>query len=320
MPLDNHIVYPDAEENMASLFSGERLARLERLGKFSIYYGVRPTTDEFIKRIGNANGVLSGWGLNNDVLRAANNLEVVSFSGLGVSTFIDLNKTAQQGITVTHTLATAETVAEHTMALMLAAARNIARLDRETRAGQWNSDLQGFDLRGKTLGLVGFGSIAQATLPLAKAFGMNAMVWTHHPDAERATRYGIEFCNLDDLLVQSDVVSFHLAYNPDTEGLITAEHLRKTKPGVVIVNTARAQILDETALIELLESGHVATAGIDVFNEEPLPQGHPLTKLDNVVLTPHVAYNTPEASAAIIDMAIDNLEAYFAGNPTNVAS
>lgn len=317
---DNHIVYPDAEENLASVFTGERLERLENLGKFSIYYGVRPSTEEFIDRIGDANAVLSGWGFNNDVLEELRSVEIVSFVGLGVSTFIDLEKTAQQGITVTHTLSAADTIAEHTMALMLAAARKIARLDRETRAGQWNAGLQGFDLRGKTLGLVGFGPVAQATLPLARAFGMRVIAWTRNADAERAARYNIEFCSLDDLLAKSDLISFHLPVTPDTEGIITAERLGKTKPGVVIVNTARAQILDEGALVELLESGHVAAAGIDVFNQEPLARGHPFTKLDNVVLTPHVAYNTPEASAAIIDMAIDNLEAFFNGKLTNLAS
>jgi D-3-phosphoglycerate dehydrogenase len=317
---ENHIVYPDAEENLASVFTGERLVRLESLGKFSIYYGGRPSTEEFIHRSGNATAVLSGWGFNNEVLGALNSVKIVSFVGLGVSTFIDLEKAAQQGIAVTHTLSAAETIAEHTMALMLAATRNIVRLDRETRAGGWNTGLQGFDLRSKTLGLVGFGPIAQATLPLARAFGMRVIAWTHNPDTERAARYGIKFHSLDDLLAESDLISFHLPVTPDTEGMITAERLGKTKPGVVIVNTARAQILDEGALIGLLESGHVAAAGIDVFNQEPLARGHPYTKLDNVVLTPHVAYNTPEANVAIIDMAIDNLEAFFSGKPANVAS
>jgi len=316
---DNHIVYPDAEENLTSVFTGERLARLESLGKFSVYYDGRPSTEEFIHRIGNANAVLSGWGFNNDVLGALNNVEIVSFVGLGVSTFIDMEKAAQQGITVTHTLSAAETIAEHTMALMLAAARNIARLDRDTRAGGWNVGLQGFDLRGKTLGLVGFGPVAQATLPLARAFGMHVIAWTLNPDTERAARYGINFHSLDDLLTESDLISFHLPFTSETEGMITAERLGKTRPGVVIVNTARAQILDETALVELLESGHVAAAGIDVFNQEPLARGHPYTRLENVVLTPHVAYNTPEACVAIIDMAIDNLEAFFAGKPANLA-
>ena len=183
---DNHIVYPDAEQNLSSVFVGERLARLERLGKFSVYYGDRPSSAECIERIGNANAVLSGWGLDNEVLRAASNLQIVSFAGLGASNFIDLKQAAQQGITISHTLSTPDTIAEHTMALMLGAARNIARLDRETRAGRWNSELQGFDLRGKTLGLVGFGPIAQAILPLARAFGMRVIAWTRNPDADRA--------------------------------------------------------------------------------------------------------------------------------------
>jgi len=320
MQQDNHIVYPDADENMTAVFTGERLARIEGLGKFTVFYGERPSTAEFIERIGDANAVLSGWGLNNDVLRASNNLEILSFSGYGASTFIDLETAAKLGITVTNTLSTAETIAEHTMALMLAAARHIAKLDRDTRAGMWNVDLQGFDLRGKTLGLVGFGRIAQAVVPLARAFGMRVIAWTHHPDEERAARYGIKFCDLDDILAESDLLSFHLLSNAETVGFISADHLRKTKPGVVIVNTARAEILDEEALVALLASGHVASAGIDVFNREPLPPGHAFTKLDNVVLTPHSAYNTPEASAAIIDMAIDNLEAYFEGRATNVVN
>ena len=320
MSQDNHIVYPDAEEHLSSVFIGERLARLENLGKFSVYYGERPSTAACIERIGNANAVLSGWGFNNEVLGALNSVEIVSFVGLGVSTFIDLEKSAQQGITVTHTLSAAETIAEHTMALMLAAARHITRLDRDIRAGRWNAGLQGFDLRGKTLGLVGFGPVAAAILPLAKAFGMRVIAWTKNPDTERAERYSIEFQQLDDLLAESDLLSFHLPLTPDTEGMITAKRLGKTRPGVVIVNTARAQILDEAALVELLASGHVAAAGIDVFNEEPLARDHPFTRLENVVLTPHVAYNTPEASTAIIDMAIDNLEAFFSGKPANVAT
>jgi D-3-phosphoglycerate dehydrogenase len=320
MSHDVEIVYPDAEQNIGPMLTGERLARLESLGKFSVYYGDRPSAAEFIERIGSASAVLSGWGLDNEVLRAATKLEIVSFTGYGVGTFIDLNEAAQLGITVTRTQSTAETVAEHTLALMLSAARHIARLDRETRAGRWNTELQGFDLRGKTLGLVGFGRIAQAVLPLAKAFGMRVIAWTHHPTDERARRYGIEFCGLDDLLTESDLVSIHLISNTETAGLIDAGRLRKTKPGVVIVNTARAEILDEATLVELLASGHISAAGIDVFTEEPLPQNHPFTKLDNVIITPHSAYNTPEASVAILDMAIDNLEAYFAGNPTNMAS
>lgn len=315
-----HIVYPDAEEALAPLFTGERLARLEKLGTFTAYYGGPPSPEEYIKRIGDAQAIISGWGLTNEVLNAVTNLEVISFIGLGAASVVNLGEADSQDITVTHTLSAAETIAEHTMALILTAARYIGRLDREIRSGLFNVDLQGFDLRGKTLGLIGFGRIAQAVVPLAKAFGMRVMVWTRNPKAEDVATYGIEFSELDILLAKSDVLSVHLLFTPETEGMISAKRLRNTKPGVVVVNTARSQVLDEAALIELLATGHIAAAGIDVFNNEPLPVDHPYTKLDNVVLTPHCAYNTPEAVAAMIDIAIDNLEAFFAGNPQNVAT
>ncbi|MEE8202828.1 MAG: NAD(P)-dependent oxidoreductase [Alphaproteobacteria bacterium] len=315
------IVYPDAGGNLAELIRGERLARLEALGAFAIHYGRPADPQAFIERIGEASGVLSGWGLPVEALRAARNLEIVSFTGTGAANFIDLEEAARRGIAVTNTPgATGDTVAEHTMALMLAAARHVARLDRETRSGVWNQELPGVDLKGKTLGLIGFGGIAQRTAALAKAFGMRVIAWTRNPSPERAAAHGIAFADLDAVLAESDVLSLHLLLTPETEGLIDADRLQRTKPGVVVVNTARAQIVDEAALIELLRSGHVAAAGIDVYMEEPLPPGHPLTELDNVVLTPHSAYNTPEAGAAILDMAIANLEAFYAGTPTNLVT
>lgn len=320
MPQTRQIVYPDAEEALAPIFTGERLARLERLGAFNIHYGGPPSSEEYIKRIGSAQGIISGWGLSNGLLSAVSDLEVMSFIGLGAASVVDLDEAARQGITVTHTQSSAETIAEHTFALMLAAARHIGRLDRELRSGLFNVELQGFDLRGKTLGLIGFGRVAQAVVPLAKAFGMRVVAWTRNPNPEDADVYDIEFKDLDDLLKQSDVLSVHLLLTPETEGLISANRLRKTKPGVVVINTARAQVLDEVALIELLSSGHIAAAGIDVFETEPLPADHAYTKLDNVVMTPHCAYNTPEAVAAMIDIAIDNLEAFFDGNPKNVST
>ncbi len=315
-----HIVYPDADEGAKTMFAGERIARLERLGTFAMHVGARPETGEYLRRIEGAQGILLGWDLPNEVMCAAPGLEVVSFTGYGVANFVDLAEATRLGITVTRTPSAADTVAEHTMALMLAAARHIAGQDRAMRAGTWNAGLQGFDLRGKTLGLIGFGRIAEAVVPLARAFGMRIIAWTKRPSAERAARHGVAFADLDTVLGGSDVLSLHLALTPETEGLIGASELAKTRPGVVLINTARAQIVDETALIELLGSGHIAAAGLDVFHVEPLPEGHPFRAMGNVVLTPHTGFNTPEAVAAIADMAIANLEAYFAGAPTNVAT
>ena len=318
--MDRKIVYPDAGELSIQFLTGSRLARLESLGDFQMFCEDQPSDDTFIERLQDANAAISGWGLSNTVLAALPKLEVVSFTGLGVSTFIDIAEASRRNITVTHTLSAASTIAEHTMGLLLDAARHISRLDRELRQRDWDSERLAMDLRGKTLGLIGFGRIAQAVAPLAQAFGMQVICWTRNPSNPRADEFGIEFTSLDQLLTLSDVVSLHLASTPATDGLLDADKLRSLKPGALLVNTARSSLLDESVLIELLQSGHIRAAGIDVFDKEPIADDHPFLTLDNVVMTPHVAYNTPEAVAEMYDTAIDNLVAFYAGTPQNIAT
>ena len=313
------IVYPDADDSVSQLFTGVRLAKLEALGEFKIYCGRRPDDKTFINRIADADAVISGWGLSNAVLAAVTKVEVISFTGMGVSTYIDIAEATRQGITVTHTRSSAESVAEHTMGLMLDAARHISRLDRDIRRGQWHTELAGMDLRGKTLGLVGFGRIAQAVVPLAKAFGMKVVSWTLNPSRERGDQHGVEFIELNELLGRCDVVSLHLSSTAETERLLDAQRLQSFKPGALLINTARGQIVDEAALAAVLKSGHIAAAGLDVFADEPISSDSPLIELENVIMTPHVAYNTPEALAAIYDTAIDNIVAFYSGIPENVA-
>jgi D-3-phosphoglycerate dehydrogenase len=149
---------------------------------------------------------------------------------------------------------------------------------------------------------------------------MTVICWTRNPGRERADNFGIEFTDLDQLLSSSDVVSLHLLSTPETDGLLDAKRLRSIKRGALLINTARSSLLDEAALVELLESGHIGAAGVDVFDNEPLVASHAYLELENVIMTPHVAYNTPEAVAAMYDTAIDNLVAYFAGEPQNVAT
>ena len=313
-------MYPDAEESIAPLFTGERLNILKGLGEFEIFYGKQPDDQTVIERLAGAQAVISGWGMSNTVIAALPQIEVISFTGLGASTYIDIAETTRRNIIVTHTNSAAETIAEHTMGLMLDAARHISRLDRDIRKGCWNMDVVGMDLRGKTLGLVGFGKIAEAVVPLANAFGMKVIAWTRKPSPERENQHGVEFTELDDLLSNSDIVSLHLLSTPETNGLIDADRLRSFKPGALLINTARSQILDEGALVALLKSGHIAAAGVDVFDDEPIPSDHLFIELNNVVMTPHVAYNTPEALEAMYVTAIDNLVAYYSGKPQNVAS
>lgn len=317
--MTRRIVYPDAGENSAQIITGERLAKLEALGKFEIYCDDQPQDANIIERLADADAAISGWGVSNAVMAALPKLEVVSFTGLGASTFIDIAEASRRNITVTHTLSCATTIAEHTMALMLDTARHIGRLDREIRAGTWNTELYAMDLRGKTLGLIGFGRIAEAVVPLAQAFGMKVICWTRNPDDERARLHRIEFVELEQLLAGSDVVSLHLLSTAETNGMLDAARLKSIKPGAIVINTARSQLLDEAVLVELLRSGQIAAAGIDVFDQEPISPGHPYLELDNVVMTPHVAYNTPEALTEMYDTAIDNLVAFYSGNPQNVA-
>jgi len=202
---------------------------------------------------------------------------------------------------------------------MLAVARRIVSNDRSIRGGGWARGY-GTQLHGKTLGVVGTGSIGRQMIGLGKAIGMQVLAWTLHPSPERARRYGVRFVSLDELLAGSDVVSLHLVLSPQSTGLIGERELSLMKPTAILVNTARGPMVDEEALVRALEEGRIAGAGLDVFCDEPLPPGHPLTRMDNVVLSPHVAAMTPEATLAGLEMAVDNVESFLAGRPTNVVN
>ena len=171
--------------------------------------------------------------------------------------------------------------------------------------------------RARPLGLVGLGGIGARTAGLARAFGMEVIAWTANPSPERAAASGVTFVALDDLFAASDVVSLHLALTAETENLIKTEHLSRLNDGALLINTARGEIVEEAALLDILKSGRI-TAALDVYHQEPLPDGHPLLQLENVILTPHTGYNTPEANQAIYEVVVSTLEAYAAGTPINV--
>ena len=315
------IVYPDAGEHLDRELSEASRQRLDALGGLAVHYG-RPESDEaYLRRIGDARAILLGWDLPAEVMLAAPALELVVFTGIGAARFVDLPKAAAKGITVCNCPGYSDnTVAEHALALLLAAARHVPHLDAELRAGRWNQSAMGMELRGRKLGIVGFGGIGRRFAALAKALGMEVMAWTRSPDPERARAAGVEFVALERLLAECDAISLHVAGRPETEGMIDAAALARMKPGALLVNTARGELVDEGALVEALRSGRIRAAGIDVYREEPLPPSHPLLGLDNVVLSPHVAYNTPEAAVALHDIAVECLVRYFEGDPVNVVA
>lgn len=318
---ERRVVYPDASREMAELLTGERLARLEEVARLEVHTGAPGSHSEFVARIADAEAMILGWGLPVEVMREAPNLELIAFTGIGAGNFVDLDAATKRGITVCNTPGYADhTVAEHALAMMLSVARNLARLDRDLRRGRWNQSLPGLELRGKALGVVGFGGIGIRLAELARGIGMNVRAWTRNPSAERGRRHGIELVDLETILRESDIISVHTALTEQTRNLLDAKALAGTKPGVIVINTARGEIIDEDALIDALRSGHIAGAGIDVYHSEPLPPDHPLTRFENVLLTPHVAFNTPEATLALLDISIDNVVRYFQGNPVNVVA
>jgi D-3-phosphoglycerate dehydrogenase len=243
--------------------------------------------------------VIDHTSLPSDVAKRCNGLKHVVFLGTGARSYMNPEELAGLGIEVHLIKGYGDTaVAECAIALMWAAARGIAKMDREMRAGNWLRE-DGMQLTGKTLGLVGFGGIAAEVARIALGSGMKVIAWNRSPKQFA----GVEFVSIEALLAQSDVVSLHLLLNDETRGFLSRERIHAMKPGVILVNTARAAMVDEAAMIEALKSGHIRHAGLDVFNTEPLPANHPLTKIPNVTLSAHSAFRTAEASENLIHAA-----------------
>ncbi len=237
--------------------------------------------------------------LPTEVARRCTGLKHVVFLGTGARSYMNPEELAELGIEVHLIKGYGDTaVAECAIALMWSAARGISAMDREMRAGNWLRE-DGMQLTGKTLGLIGFGGIASEVARIALGSGMRVIAWNRSPK-----KYpGVEFVELDALLAQSHVVSLHLLLNDETRGFITRERIAAMRPGVILVNTARGAVVDETAMIDALKSGHIRHAGLDVYNIEPLPADHALTKLPNVTLSAHSAFRTPEASENLMGAA-----------------
>jgi len=236
-----------------------------------------------------------------DMVAKCGTLKHIVFLGTGASSYMDVPALNARGVTV-HTIKGYgdRAVAEHTVALMFACARGLARMDRAVRAGTWGP-LEGVQLQGKTLGVIGLGGIGSEVVRIARGIGMEAIAWnrTRRDDAP------CPMVELDDLLARADVISLHLSLTDDTRGIIDRRRIVQMKRGVILINTARGALVDEAALIEALRSGQVAQAGLDVFHAEPLKRDHPLAQMENVTISSHAAFRTLEASMTLMRRAID---------------
>lgn len=244
-----------------------------------------------------------------DIARQCKGLKHVVFLGTGARSYMNPEELAELGITVHTIKGYGDTaVAECAVALMWAAARGLAAMDRGMRAGNWLRE-DGMQLTGKTLGLLGYGGIAAEVARIARGSGMRVIAWNRTPKKAE----GVEFVALEKLLADSHVVSLHLLLNDETRGFLSAGRIAAMKSGVIFINTARGALVDEAAMIAALKSGHIRHAGLDVFNTEPLPADHELTRLPNVTLSAHSAFRTPEANENLIHAAWEHCRRIAAG-------
>lgn len=231
---------------------------------------------------------------------------------------VDVAFARTRNVPVSLTVSTVSvSAAEHAWALILALAKNIAIEDRNMREGRWMTEI-GFRLEGRTLGILGLGSLGAAVARYGAAFGMKIIAWSANLTAARAARCGATLVSKVELLKTSDVITIHLKLSARTHGLIGAAEFALMKKTAVLVNTSRGPIVDEAALIQALETGQILRAGLDVFDLEPLPANHPLRKIPNTILTPHTGFTVEEGLRGYYNDSIRLISAWRAGRPENV--
>jgi phosphoglycerate dehydrogenase-like enzyme len=251
------------------------------------------------------------------VMTSCRRLELISIWGTGTDN-VDLDAAGRHGVTVCNTPGiNAFAVAEHTLALMLATARRIPRIDREVRGGAWPRDFL-TQLLGKTLGIFGTGKIGARVIALAKAFGMEILAYSARGDAAAVTALGARAASKDEICRAADVITLHLRLAPETRGFLGRREFALMKPTAILVNTGRGALVEREALLDALGRGRIAGAGLDVFHDEPIKPDDPLVALPSVVLSPHNAGQTPEVIRDGLLRAIENVENYLAGKPTDV--
>ncbi|QHC95736.1 hydroxyacid dehydrogenase [Pseudomonas sp. R84] len=271
----------------------------ERLGRYQVICVMRERTrfdEDLLKRLPNLKLLVTG-GMRNAAL--------------------DMQAAAKLGIKVCGTDSYKHAAPELTWALIMAATRNLVNEANALRGGKWQQGLGG-DLHGKTLGILGLGSIGQRVAQFGQVFGMKVIAWSENLTAERAEQVGVTYVDKQQLFEQADVLSVHLVLSERSHGLVDAQALGWMKPTALLVNTARGPIVDEAALIKALQKQHIAGAALDVFEQEPLPAMHPFRTLDNVLATPHVGYVSRQNYEQFFSQMIEDIQAWAAGEPVRL--
>jgi D-3-phosphoglycerate dehydrogenase / 2-oxoglutarate reductase len=308
------IVIPDDSPPVIS--GTPALERIRAAAETVVHTSPPASEDDLIQRLRDAHTAINIRGYSKftgRVLEAVGpTLKHLAIWGTGTDN-VDLAAARRLEIVVSNTPNTAtDAIAEHCLALVLAVARRLLQLDASVKRGGWKRGML-FQCLGKTLGIIGTGALGTRFAELGRAIGMRVVAWTLHPDPAKAKRAGFTYVpTLDALLSESDVVSLHLRSSPDTQGLLGGDQFARMRRGAIFINTARGNIVDEGALAQALQSGHLAGAGLDVFAIEPVSRDNPLLRAPNVVLTPHTSGTTPEALANGLNLCAENVTRFLA--------
>lgn len=299
--------------------------RLKQFGEVTIYD--RTPSDKILERIGDAEIVYTNkTPLSKETLKKIPNTKFIGVLATGYNV-VDVDAAKDLGITVTNipTYGT-DAVAQFAMALLLEMCHHIGEHSREVKNGAWSNskdfcfwNFPLIELAGKNMGVIGMGRIGQTTAKIAQGFGMNVLAYDAFPNKDLETET-LKFVGLDELFKNSDAISLHCPLFESTKGIINKDNIAKMKDGVMIVNTSRGPLIVEEDLAEALNSGKVAGAAVDVLSEEPAKMNNPLMTAKNCIITPHIAWAPKEARDRLLNIAIDNLEAFLNGNPVNVVS
>jgi len=253
---------------------------------------------------------------SSSLLKSLPNLRLLVTTGARNAS-IDLDAATELGVLVCGTGGVGYSTAELTWGLILALLRDIPRQDAAARQGRWQS-IVGVGLRGKVLGILGLGHLGSQVAAIGGAFGMSVVAWSQNLTAERAAQCGAALVAREELFAGSDILSIHLQLSDRTRGLVGRSELGLMKPNAYLINTSRGPIVDENALIQALRERSIAGAGLDVFDQEPLPADHALSLLDNTVLTPHLGYVTREGYRVFYGDTVEDIAAYLRGEPIRV--
>lgn len=295
---------------------------LEELGELEVFRTVPSSPDDFRERIKDAEIVIVGrYGFPRKAFLSAPRLKMIALWQTGYDN-VDIEAATEHGVVVSNVPSYSfDAVAEFVFALALNLLRRVHTADARYRKSELNcSCYVGKQLMGKTLGVIGTGDIGKRVIQIGHGFNMKVLSVTAHPSPEKEKELGVKFVDLDTLLSESDILTLHLPLTPATEMMIGARELAKMKRTAILINTARGRIIDEEALIEALVEKRIAGAGLDVFEKEPLPKDSLLLSLDNVVLTPHIAFLTEESIEECTYLCVKNVEKFLEGKAQNVVN